>query len=455
LFYIFTVINTPVTKPDNIWTRYLPQWVNACLFVIMVILNLNIEFSVNDWKNLSDSYDYLRQSKMSVLDKEFYFAHKKKDFSPRPFTVPLFYKLCDSKPDAIVRMQMVIAALSTFFLAAALMMFMEKNSAKYLLMAGVYLLAGWWNVLGWSTLVLSESLSTSLLFCWLASFLFLFKKNNATWWLVHASIALLLAFSRDSWPYVLMVFYGGFGFLWWWFKRVNFKQYLALLSLSMVVFFVQQQSAGIGRRYYLPVINSIVVRVLNKPEYVDWFVKNGMPMAAQLQKNYAGLDVVPEAGQHKLWALCGDTAYQPFLDWVIAHGQHTYTRFLITHPLFTLGMDETPAQLARIMSYNLFYIDEPRGYSAYIEPLFPLFNVGVVLVLCIMLVMIYTQRRRVILFGPVLLAAFTLMNVILSYNADALEVDRHLYSTIILVQLVGFWAVALVWDSVKWRGRSG
>jgi len=433
--------------------KYLPQWTNLGLFVLTLVLNLNIAFSVNDWKDLADPYDYLHQSKISLLDKEFYFPHIANHFGPRPFTVPLFYKLSGSDPYYIVQMQKVMLSLSAFFLVAAFTIFLEKTSAKYLLMLCVYLLLSWWNVLGWSVLLLSESLSTSLTLMWLASLLLLYKKGGLRWWLLHAFIVVLFSFSRDSWPYVLMAFYAGFSLLLWLFKQGGFKKYLVLFALSLAVFFVQQDSARTGVRYKLPVINSIVVRILNKPEYVDWFVKNGMPMAEKLQHNYAGLDVAPEAGQHKLWALCSDTAYQPFLNWVSDKGQHTYTRFLITHPAFMLGADETPAQLSRLLTYNLFYIDEPRGYTAYIEPLFPLFNAGVVIVLCMMLVMIFTQYRRPILLAPVLLALFNLLNAVLSYNADSLEVERHLYITLILVQLTGFWSVALIWDALTWRGN--
>jgi hypothetical protein len=47
-----------------------------------------------------------------------------------------------------------------------------------------------------------------------------------------------------------------------------------------------------------------------------------------------------------------------------------------------------------------------------------------------------------------------LLNTILSYNADALEVERHLFITNILVQLIGFWAVAMIWDSLTWRRKT-
>lgn len=442
-----------MAKFDLLQYKYAPHWANAGLFIIMLMLNLNISFSAADWKDLTDPYDYLHQSKISLTDKEFWFPRKTADFSPRPFTVPLFYKMCGGKSDVIVRMQMQMLPFSAFFLVAAFMLWLEKNSAKYFLMVCVYLLLGWWNVLGWCTLLLSESLSASLLFCWLASLLFLYKKNKLRWWLLHAVITILFAFTRDSWPYVLLFSYAVILWNVWWFRQQGVRQYAAMFILCTGIFFVQQQSSGIGLRYKLPVINSIVVRILPHQDYTAWFVKNGMPCADKLLQNFDRLDVVPDSGQHKLWSLYNDAAYQPFLNWVTENGQETYIRFMLDHPAYVLGADQTPAQLARVMSYNLFYIDDPRGYSVYIGPLFPLFNIGVVAVLCIMLMMIYSKLKNPVLFGPVMLGLFIFMNAVISYNADALEVERHLFITNVLVQLTGFWAVALIWDALKWRNK--
>ena len=431
--------------------KMLPYWVNATIFVMVLLLSLQTRFSADDWKNLTDPYDYLKQAKIPITSAEFFFPHKVEGFDPRPFTVPLFYKFCSANTDTIVQMQRVVLWLSAFFLVNVLISFLEKTSAKYFLIAGLYLLLSWWNVLGWTILVLSESISASLLLCWIASLLWLYKKNNASSLLLHIIITILLAFTRDSWPYVLICFYAGICALWLLFKQPGVKNYFPLLFLSLAIFFVQQQGTKTGLRYQLPVINNVVVRILPNPAYTRWFVQHGMPDAEKLQQNFGKLDVVPEEGQHKLWSLYTDTAYQSFLNWVKVSGQSTYTKFMLLHPDYILMQHQSHAQLARIMSHDLFYIDEPRGYSKTISRLFPLFNMGIVTVLCIMLLMIYTKRKNPILFGPVLLALFTLINAILCYNADSLEVERHLYLTNILVQLIGFWAVALIWDALIWR----
>lgn len=439
--------------------KHTPYWVNGGLFIITLILSLNISFSPDDWKELTDPFDYLRQSKMSVLDKEFYFPPKADGNDSRPFTVPLFYKICRSNPVTIVQMQKFMLSLSVFCMIAAFMMFLEKNSAKYLLMICIYLLAGWWNVLGWCILLLSESLSTSFLFLWLASFLFLYKKPSAWRWLLHAAITILFAFTRDSWPYVLLLFYAAFCLLWLLTRQRGAGRYAALFALSVVIFLVQQAGTRIGLRYKLPVINSIVVRILPDSGYTEWFVKNGMPCAAKLQRNFGSLGkpgnvAFNDDSAYQIWDLYADTAYQPFLDWVSEKGQSVYTRFLITHPRFFFLTGESKEQLSRIMSYNLYYIDEPRGYSNWIEPLFPIFNITAVVLLCIILLIVYYYTRSApILLAPVILLLFSILNALLSYNADALEVKRHLFITNILVQLIGFWAVVLIWDEIPLSQR--
>ena len=43
-----------MAKFNFLQNKHLPQWVNLGLFILVAILNLNIEFSVNDWKELAD-----------------------------------------------------------------------------------------------------------------------------------------------------------------------------------------------------------------------------------------------------------------------------------------------------------------------------------------------------------------------------------------------------------------
>ena len=54
---------------------------------------------------------------------------------------------------------------------------------------------------------------------------------------------------------------------------------------------------------------------------------------------------------------------------------------------------------------------------------------------------------------PLLLMIVFGFNVLVSYNADALEVERHLFVTNIVVQLCGFLSVALLFDAALNSGE--
>ena len=429
--------------------KNIPFLTNLCLFIITLLLSLSVPYSAQDWEGLNDPQDYLHQSQIPLLDKEFYFPHYTEDFNPRPFTVPLFYKLCGSNTSVIVQMQRVLLALSTFFLVCALLLFIKRSVVKYFLIISIYLLMSWWNITGWTTLILSESVSMSLLFCWMASFLFLLKKNNTRWWVIHLMVMFLFSFTRDTWPYILIAFYSVVCFSLWLWKERALKYFAILLVISTGIFFLQQATAKTGNRYKLPLMNSIVIRLIQNDEHAQWLAKNGMPCVETLQKNFRGIDVRTEAGQERMFRLYEDTVYNAFARWVLAKGQPVYIRFMLTHPAYTLLLEETGAQRSRILAYDLFYIDEPRGYTRWMQFIFPLFTVPVTLVLCFLLMIPFMLRKKQVLLFPLQLAFIVFINVVPSYNADALEVERHLFITLIMVQLIGFCATALLWDAME------
>jgi len=180
---------------------------NRILFILILFLNLMIKFNHPAWEGFSDPYDYLRQSKISLADKEFYFPHRVGDFDPRPFTVPLFYKIAGSDANMIVIMQKFFHTLATWFLTFALLFYIQRKYLRITIVVFIYLFTSWWNILGWTNLLLPESLSITFLFLWIASFLMQYKKKN-TWTIsLHILITVLFSFTRDSWPYILIIFY--------------------------------------------------------------------------------------------------------------------------------------------------------------------------------------------------------------------------------------------------------
>jgi hypothetical protein len=122
-------------------------------------------------------------------------------------------------------------------------------------------------------------------------------------------------------------------------------------------------------------------------------------------------------------------------------------QFLLTHPAFALLFNESADQLKRILAYNTGLAGAARGYSALAEHIFPVFSLSSLLMLILSCVVLYTKQKREVLLVPVSLAVLFLINVLLVYNADALEVERHLYLTVVMIQLLGIIALAFVVDS--------
>ncbi len=306
--------------------REIPKALNLTLFIITFFLNLNLPWNPPVWLNLSDSYDYLRQSQMSLCNKEFYAPHKTSKFSPRPFTTPLFYKIAGSNPDIIIQMQKYIHSLSTFFLVYVLLLFIKRGSIKYFIIVSIYLLMAWWNILGWTKVLLSESLSISLMFCWIASFLYLFKNQNTFSFLIHVVLSILFSFTRDTWPYIILIFYIIIAFIFYSFKIALFKKSLVLILFGGILFFVQQYTVEIGNRYGLPLTNTIVMRIIPDQENIKWFSKHGMPSIDILKKNTSNINF-KDSSFLKIYNLYNDTSYNAFHNWANNNGKMTYLKF--------------------------------------------------------------------------------------------------------------------------------
>jgi len=423
-------------------TKDIGNKINFTLFIIALFFNLMININPPVWKGYADPYDYLKQSKESIFSKEMYFPKKCDNFFPRPFTVPLLYKIANSDPDKIILMQRFLHTIATFFLCYVVMLFLKTNYSKIIFCLFWYLLMSWWNIVGWTNTLLSESISISLMFIWIGSFLIvIYKKTNFNI-IFHLLITILFSFTRDSWPYILIIFYTLNILYFLRFDKKLISINICFLLLSIGVFYIQQKSAIIGQRYRLPVMNNIVFRILPNNEYLKWFTDRGMPSSNELQKKYSNL---PD--WKMIYPLYNDTCFSEFSDWVIKDGKSTYTKFLITHPSNFFLLNEKKENLNKIFAYNINYTGNINGYCEYSEKIFPFFNLlSIILLNIILLFIFYKEKLFICLFPAILIIIFTL-NAILLYIADTLEVERHLFITNISIQFIGILSIVLIFDS--------
>lgn len=440
----------------------IPFILNGILFLVTLFLSLITDWNPPRWTGYADPYDYLHQSMIPLDSREFYSPHSVNGFFPRPFTTPLFYKLAGSKPEVIVQMQKFIHSLATLFLAYALLLIVNRVWIRYLMLFSIYLLMSWWNILGWASQLLSESLSMSLLFCWIASFLLVWKKKNPVFILFHILITILFSFSRDTWPYIIILFYLLITVFTIFSRRSFFLKAFFLLTCSVILFFVQLNTVRVGHRHQLPLINTIAIRILSNPDYTAWFEVRRMPNVKILHPIYHRVDIALESERPKVWDIYANKDYNTFRDWTLSDGKQVYLKFMFSHPSYFFLFHETKQQIHRIFAYNMDYTPHIRGYSRVTEPIFPLFGIVSVSVFCVLLIILFFRKRDSILLFPVLLWLIFFSNVFLSYNADAMEVERHLFITMIAIQLIGFISLGLILDQVNtqspspsWKASSG
>ncbi len=419
---------------------------NFVFFVLITFLSLTIPVDNVKWQVYSDTHDYLHQSRMPLTDLEFYVPSKQSNFYPRPFTVPLFYKICGSEQPNIVIAQRIVHFLSAFFLAYALSLFISTSVLKYIVATSLYLTLSWWNILEWTMIPLSESLSLTFLLCWLASFLLLLNKKNTSSFIIHVLFTLLFSFTRDTWPYILVVFYCIFVLIFFIWQKELLKKSLAMLAFCCVLFFIQQYTSEFGNRHRLPVTNSLIIRIIPNQEYLQWFIDEGMPCSDNLKKNFSDVSYYNQEKRVTVYHLYSDTTYNELHHWINTEGKGKYTKFLFTHPAYFCLLEESPEFLQRIFAGNLFYISPPLGYSSWLEPYFPIFNWQFLLLLLLAIVLLFIRYKKIILLVPVVLVLVFLENVLLSYNADAFEVERHLFITNIMVQLISILSLAILAD---------
>lgn len=426
----------------------LPYQINFLLFLITLYLNLMIQWDPKRWQGFPDVNDYLHQSTISFFSKDFFFTKPSPDFYPRPFTIPLCYKLAGSNGDTIVQMQKFVHSLSVFVLVYALLLLLKTGISRYILMFFIYFLMSWWNIVGWTTQLLSESLSMSFLFLWIGTFLLYYIRRKPWYLVTHGLVTILFSFTRDSWPYILIVFYVFMILVAWLWEMRVLKGFGIMLLLSLAIFVIQEKSSAIGERTKLPVMNNILMRVAAEPANYNWFVIKGMPMGGVLRQQFSGLNIRDDSYRLRVYGTYSPPEYKPFRDWAAVKGRGLYTRFLITHPSYFFLLKEPGSNLKRILAVNPNYLIVMNGYCKYAEKCFPFFSPVSLLVLALLLLWVYGRTKKTLLVLPLVFCVIFLFNVFLLYNADSMEMERHLFITMIMVQLLSIWCVGLLLDSV-------
>jgi hypothetical protein len=430
------------SRPNNTFMLF-----NILLFGIFLFLNFSVPYNDIQWRGFPDCYDYLNQSRLSFFNSDFFFTTSGQVVYPRTFAIPLIYKLVGSDPESIVAWQKIIYSVSVSFFSYCGTVLFTKYFLKYIWVICSFLVLGSWANLGWTQVLLSESLGLSFFLIWLGSFILLKKTWSTPILVLHILFLILTAFSRDNLPYFLLVFYASdiaVRFL----LKEGIKFPVTAFLITASIFFIQNRLSQIGGRHRLPLTNTIITRIVPHKNYLNWFKEKGLPMTDSLQKNFSNINPEDES-RVKVYGLYSDTAYKPFFNWILTEGKSTYIKFILTHPRYFFMLDEDMSAMNRkLFADNTFYYNTTPGYSLILSRAFPLFTPLLLLILLVLLVPVLIKSKTKLIRFMQLIICFLLM-ILLNYNADTFEVGRHMYLNHFIAEMLGVCIILLIIDNYK------
>ena len=260
-------------------------------------------------------------------------------------------------------------------------------------------------------------------------------------------ITFLLSFTRDTWPYVILL-YACIHLLFCSSLQIgNLKKSITYIIFALCLFFFQNFTANRGERHRLPVFNSLAGRIAQNDQYLSWFKDHGMPQGSQLKKDFKNTHVDIE-GRPLIYKRYLDSTYSRLFTWIIKDGKATYQKFLLTHPAY-LFLSDIPNEVINknIWAYNLeWYCPDASGFFVNAGHVFPLFNRWFYLLTASLLILFFQRTKNSISLFLLIVLFLFFMNALLSYNADSLEIKRHLFITRIAFEWVSLTSLFLYAD---------
>ncbi|HXD93310.1 MAG TPA: hypothetical protein VNX01_08860 [Bacteroidia bacterium] len=405
------------------------------------------------WNLFPDVNDYKSQARADLTSSDFYAPKPRLWFSPRPFTVPLFFKIADYDSYKMVMLQKFTYCICVISLLMAILNFITHFWVKLIAQYNLLLFFTWWNIVGWSDLPLSESLSISLMFFWFSSILLYYKRQTILNLLLLLVATLLLSFTRDTWPYIILLFFLLNIFISKFLKIGSIKKSLGLLVFSVCLFFTQSYTSNIGERYKLALFNSIVGRVSKNDDYINWFKNEGMPQADRVKSYFK--KVVPSTlnGRVYMCARYADSTstYKEIFTWIKKDGKKTYQKFLLTHPYYFFLQDLSGEEVEQNLfayNFNEYYV-ESEGFFVNADNVFPIFNPWIYLLIFSLLLFLFFKTRETMYIFLIVTFLLFVVNALITYNADSLEVKRHLYITRIVLEFISLTTLLLLTDYIS------
>jgi len=236
---------------------------------------LNLSQAAQKAKTTADTASYVRISKESIFGTRFL-------ATSRPFIFPLVLKLLTYDMESVVWAQGIFSVISWSALAVSAACSLHIFFLRAAAFGSIFLLSLYRYIIGWDSVLLTESLSLSLTALLIAGWFWLMMGWRWEKVLLILSVALLWSFSRDTnaWVVLMIAF---FLFLLLAFRLID-RKYLIFSIAFMIMFFLSDLSADFGDRWIFPFQNVLARRILPNEQAVEFFTNCGMPLSPELMQ---------------------------------------------------------------------------------------------------------------------------------------------------------------------------
>jgi len=279
---------------------------------------LNLSQAVQKVKATADTTSYVRISQEAVFGNKFLTGS-------RPFIFPLTLKLFRNDAETVVWAQGLISIISWSILAVSVAYSLHVPFLQFTAFGLILIFSLYRYIIGWDSVLLTESLSLSFMALLIAGWLWL--ANGWRWGKVIfiLMVSFLWAFARDTNAWV--VFMVALFLLLLLGLRVLDRKYLILSAAFMFMFFLSNLSADLGDRWVFPFQNILGRRILPNPQALDFFANCGMPVSPALMQLAGGYANSAERAFYE------DPALEDYRLWLHQTGKSCYVKWLLADPL--------------------------------------------------------------------------------------------------------------------------
>jgi hypothetical protein len=396
---------------------------------------------------LTDTIGYLQVAGISPAEFGFWAGQ-------RPWTIPLFYRLLGATPsatmstqvlDRIVLFQGALSIVAWLLLAGAVASTIRVRWLRPLLFGAIGVFGLSIHVSQWDTILLSESISTSMLIMGVAVGVLLLgrpagAKLHRPWWvLLAAPILVLYSFARDANAYFLLV--GAFILGLITMVRIVRRRTIPWLSVGLVAFAVvvfagQQAAVKASGRSRGPFYGMFLQRVLLKPDRIPWFENAGMPLGSL----WDGVD--RSIGRVDFYRMVtSNPSASSFVRWMDEEGRRVYLGYWIAHPVEAAGLpleDWSSLVIPDSMEYRGDGAVTPAWLRALTAVFFPLSGRGLLLlsaVTTLALAFAASLGWRSWWWLPIALLLTCLPMMFIVWHGDSIEIERHAFQIALQIRL--------------------